>query len=126
MFYMDMEELAVGEQRYCRVVDQGMSHVRSENTEDEGSDRATYGSSQEASPRWRWRRTPMACRRGKAACEQGRNMSRLELCMSPLVRASSNWHWNQKGGLPPKIEFTGEILTPVKPCLAAAASFCKN
>ncbi|GKV12007.1 hypothetical protein SLEP1_g23213 [Rubroshorea leprosula] len=36
MFYMDMEELAVGERRSCRVVDRGMSPVRSENTKDEG------------------------------------------------------------------------------------------
>ncbi|GKV49856.1 hypothetical protein SLEP1_g56583 [Rubroshorea leprosula] len=123
---MDMEELAVGEQRSCRVVNRGMSPVRSENTEDEGGDQATYGSLQKASPRWRWWRTLVACRRGKAACEQGRNVSRLAFCMSPLVRASPNRHWNQKGGFPPEIEFTGEILAPVKPCLAAAVPFCKN
>ncbi|GKV12675.1 hypothetical protein SLEP1_g23795 [Rubroshorea leprosula] len=126
MFYMDTEEPAAGEWRSCRVVDRGMSPVRRENTEDEDGDRSTYGSSQEASPGWRWRRTPVACRRGKAACGQGRNVSRLAFCMSPLVRASPNRHWNQKGGLPPEIAFTGEIRAPVKPCPAAAAPFCKN
>ncbi|GKV07534.1 hypothetical protein SLEP1_g19294 [Rubroshorea leprosula] len=59
MFYMDMKELAVGERRSCKVVNRGMSPVRSENTEDEGDDRATYGSSQEASPRWRCTSQPL-------------------------------------------------------------------
>ncbi|GKU88540.1 hypothetical protein SLEP1_g2792 [Rubroshorea leprosula] len=74
MFYMDMEELVVGERRSCRVVNRGMLPVRSENTEDEGGDRATYGSSQEVSPRWRWRRTLVACDEGR------RLVSRAETC----------------------------------------------
>ncbi|GLU00334.1 hypothetical protein SLE2022_177110 [Rubroshorea leprosula] len=117
MFYM--EESSAGDRISRRVIDRGMSPVGREDNEDEGGDRSPYGSSSEASPGWR--RTPVATRRSK-----GRSVSGLTFCLSPLVRASPNRHWNQKGGLPPEIGLPGEIRAPVKPCLATAAPFCKS
>ncbi|CAN0900415.1 hypothetical protein LINGRAHAP2_LOCUS20826 [Linum grandiflorum] len=73
------------------------------------------------------KRTPTSARRGKT-----RNMSNsgnsnpaagFAFCLSPLVRASPNPHWNQKGTLPPDL---GEVRVAVKPNLSTAASYCAN
>ncbi|CAN1310233.1 hypothetical protein LINPERPRIM_LOCUS27999 [Linum perenne] len=76
---------------------------------------------------WESKRTPISAKRGKA-----RNISNsgninpaagFAFCLSPLVRASPNPHWNQKGTLPPDL---GEVRVAVKPNLSTAASFCAN
>ncbi|KAF4388181.1 hypothetical protein CsatB_007163 [Cannabis sativa] len=83
------------------------------------------GHSSESSPRWK--RTPvvapLSARRTKSG--PGRNVSGLAFCLSPLVRASPNRHWNQKS-LPPEIGKSGEGRVAGKPHLSTAASFCKN
>ncbi|CAK7347702.1 unnamed protein product [Dovyalis caffra] len=109
--------------------DRGMSPVRGANSDEdcENCDRSPSGSgySSESSPGWK--KTPVfhsSTRRGKAG--HTRNLSGLAFCLSPLVRASPNRNWNQKGGLPPELGFSGEVRAPVKPHLSTAASFCAN
>ncbi|KDP28911.1 hypothetical protein JCGZ_14682 [Jatropha curcas] len=112
-----------------RRTDRGMSPAGGPDSEDEceDCDRSPSGSgSSSESTQW-WKRTPVApaaVRRGKSG--QGKNMSGLAFCLSPLVRASPNRHWNQKGGLPPDMGLSGEVRVPVKPHLSTAASFCAN
>ncbi|XWS32480.1 hypothetical protein CRYUN_Cryun23aG0162200 [Craigia yunnanensis] len=109
-----------GPRRSCRIINRGMSPAIEADSGDE-CDRSPSGSSPEVSRRWK--RTPTAARRAKAG---SRNVSGLAFCLSPLVRASPNRHWNQKGGLPPDMSFTGESRTPMKPHLATAAGSCAN
>lgn len=110
-------------------LDRGMSPARGSDSEEdcENCDRSPSGSgfSLESSPGWK--KTPVSqasMRRGKAG--HTRNVSGLTFCLSPLVRASPNRNWSQKGGLPPELGLSGEIRAPVKPHLSAAASFCAN
>ncbi|KAM1262766.1 hypothetical protein ACFX13_028516 [Malus domestica] len=84
----------------------------------EDCDRSRSGSGDSSATTPEWKKTPTlapsSTRRARAG--QGKNnVSGLAFCLSPLVRASPNRHWNQKG-LPPEI--AGEIRV--------AASFCKN
>ncbi|XVF33682.1 hypothetical protein REPUB_Repub17cG0189200 [Reevesia pubescens] len=109
------------DRRSCKIIDRGMSPAIEADSGDE-CDRSPSGSSPEASPQWK--RTPTAARRSRTV--GSRNVSGLAFCLSPLVRASPNRHWNHKGGLPPDMSFTGEGRTPMKPHLATAAGFCAN
>ncbi|OMO69676.1 hypothetical protein CCACVL1_19330 [Corchorus capsularis] len=108
------------DRRSCKIIDRGMSPAIEADSGDE-CDRSPSGSSPEASPRWK--RTPTAVRRARSG---QRSVSGLAFCLSPLVRPSPNRHWNQKGGLPPDMSFTGEGRAPMKPHLATAAGFCAN
>ncbi|MBA0554331.1 hypothetical protein Golob_013441 [Gossypium lobatum] len=110
-------QFGTGDRKSYRITDRGMSPVIVADTGD-GCDRLPSGVSPEASPRWK--RTPTAARSGV------KNVSGLAFCMSPLVRASPNRHWNQKGGLPPDISFTGDGRPTMKPQLATAAGFSAN
>ncbi|XVE76779.1 hypothetical protein DITRI_Ditri13aG0008200 [Diplodiscus trichospermus] len=116
----DFGKFGPGDRRSCRIIDRGMSPAIEADSGDE-CDRSPSGSSPEVSPRWK--STPTAARRARTG---PRNVSGLAFCLSPLVRASPNRHWNQKGGLPPDISFTGEGRPPAKPHLATAAGFCSN
>lgn len=110
-------------------LDRGMSPARGADSDKdcENCDRSPSGSgcSSESSPGWK--RTAVASgvmRRGKAG--HARNVSGLAFCLSPLVRASPKRNWNQKGGLPPELGYSGEVRAPVRPHLSTAASFCAN
>ncbi|CAL1397534.1 unnamed protein product [Linum trigynum] len=80
---------------------------------------------------WELKRTPTSVRRGKAkGGNNGGNSNAtgaaagFAFCLSPLVRASPNRHWNQKAGsLAPDL---GEVRVAVKPNLSMAASYCAN
>lgn len=123
-FYKDESRSSACDRKPSQILDRGMSPVKRESTEEGGDDRSPCGSSPGVSPPQQ-KRTPAVNRRGKAAA-QGKNMSGFAFCLSPLVRPSPNRHWHHKTGSTPDISFTGEIRAPVKPHLAAAASFCKN
>lgn len=56
---------------------------------------------------------------------RGRNVSAVAFCLSPLVRASPNRHWNQKS-FPPDIGFPGEGNVSLNPHISTAASYCAN
>ncbi|KAJ9188580.1 hypothetical protein P3X46_003925 [Hevea brasiliensis] len=114
-----------------RRMDRGMSPARGADSDDDCEDcnrsPSGSGSSSESSQAQWWKRTPVApaaMRRGKPG--NGTNVSGLAFCLSPLLRASPNRHWNQKGGLPPDMGFSGEARVPVKPHLSVAASFYAN
>ncbi|KAI3683149.1 hypothetical protein L1987_83649 [Smallanthus sonchifolius] len=108
----------------CR--DRGMSPVRNADvvSGDEDEFRNTTGG-YESTESWKNtpRRTPVVRRGGSGG--HVRNISGLTFCLSPLVRASPNLQWNQKG-LPPDVVLSGEIGAPVKPHLSNAKSFCAN
>lgn len=73
-----------------------------------------------------WKKTPVqATPSRRTRSGPGKNVSGLTFCLSPLVRANPNPHWNQKG-FPPDLGITGEIRVATKPHLSTAASFCKN
>ncbi|XP_057806186.1 uncharacterized protein LOC131021114 [Salvia miltiorrhiza] len=124
---LSVDESSIGaQQRACRNRDRGMSPARcSDDDDDEHCHGGSSGYSSESSQGWRQtpRRTPAATRRRGGG--QNRNISGLAFCLSPLVRASPNRHWNQKG-MPPEAVLPGESRAPAKPHLSAAASFCKN
>ena len=118
------DETNAGGRRVCRM-NRGMSPARREDEEDDydfSPSASGYSSESQA-----WRRTPTAAapakRRGLPTL--GRNVSGLAFCMSPLVRASPNRQWNQKG-MPPEIGLPGEIRVQTKPNLSTAAAFCAN
>lgn len=55
----------------------------------------------------------------------GRNVSAIAFCLSPLVRASPNRHWNQKT-LQTEIGYNGEGRFSLNPHISTAASYCGN
>lgn len=118
-----LNETAIRPQRKSsRNRDRGMSPARtSVDEEDEHCHGGSSGYSSESSQGWKQtpRRTPATTQRRGAGL--GKNVSGLAFCLSPLVRASPNRHWNQKG-LPPD---GGESRAPQKPHIATM-SFCKN
>ncbi|KAL0380018.1 UNVERIFIED_CONTAM: hypothetical protein Sangu_0066100 [Sesamum angustifolium] len=116
------------QRRACRNRDRGMSPARYSDEEDEHCHGGSSGYSSESSQGWRRtpRRTPATMRRGGTRGPgHNRNVSGLNFCLSPLVWASPNRQWSQKG-VPPEIVVTGESRAATKPHLSAAASFCKN
>ncbi|KAI4353067.1 hypothetical protein L6164_002044 [Bauhinia variegata] len=120
------EDSVIKERKIHRQADRGMSPATTENFNDnfDGDDRSPSGSgySSESSPRWR--KTPAvappSARRSRLG--HGRNLTGMAFCLSPLVRASPNRHWNSKPELAP----TGETRMTAKPHLSTAASFCAN
>ncbi|KAL7593179.1 uncharacterized protein LOC111906026 [Lactuca sativa] len=106
--------------------DRGMSPVRYSDAyggvEDEFGDGSSGYESCESRKQTPWR-TPAhpSVRRGGGG--HGKNVSGLTFCLSPLVRASPNRHWNHKG-MPPVDG--GEIRAPVKPHLSNTKTFCAN
>ncbi|CAK9178996.1 unnamed protein product [Ilex paraguariensis] len=124
------ESTVSGYRRTNRTVDRGMSPARysGEEEEEQCYDRSS-GYSSESSQGWKQTpgRTTAApqVRRGGVRQSHSRNVSGLAFCLSPLVRASPNRHWNQKG-MPPEMAVSGELRAPVKPPPSNATSFCKN
>ncbi|CAI8613312.1 unnamed protein product [Vicia faba] len=126
---MTKEEFSVGARRRYRQSDRGMSPVRTAEDFADECDQCPSGSgySSESSP-W-WKKTPSAnvpsSRRSRLGHGKSASGSGI-FCMSPLVRASPNRRWNNKG-LPPEMAAASDVrATPVKPHLSAAASFCAN
>ncbi|CAI9765116.1 unnamed protein product [Fraxinus pennsylvanica] len=113
-----------GHRRNCRNLDRGMSPAR--DPDEEHFPGGLSGYSSESSQGWKQtpRRTPGMRRRGgfPGYC---RNVSSIAFCLSPLVRASPNLQWNQKG-VPPEAVVAGDSRIPAKPYLSSASSFCKN
>lgn len=107
------------------ISNRGMSPAREAESDDD-CDRSQWGSGDSTEE---WRRTPMAAvpavRRTRTTTH-GKNVSGLAFCLSPLVRASPNRHWNQKGGVPPELLYSGDVRNTAKPHLSTAASFCAN
>ncbi|KAB1223885.1 hypothetical protein CJ030_MR1G017972 [Morella rubra] len=118
MFVLEEPASSV-DRRPCRRADRGMSPARTGDSE-EDCERSTsvsgYSSESRRSPAFAMRRT----RQGHC-----RNVSGMSFCLSPLVRASPNRHWNQKG-FPPELAASGEVRVSGKSHLSSAASFCKN
>ncbi|XP_051148339.1 uncharacterized protein LOC127263386 [Andrographis paniculata] len=114
------EGTAGGGRKLRRDRRRGMSPERCSDEESSG-----YSSS-ESSQGWRQtpRRTAAPGRRcGGKTAGQCRAVSGLGFCLSPLVRASPNRQWNQKG-FPP--EMAGESRPPAKMQLSDSGSLCKN
>ncbi|KAL5799086.1 hypothetical protein ACOSQ2_003906 [Xanthoceras sorbifolium] len=126
----DLDNPTAGDRRDCRISNRGMSPERGTEI-DEDCDRSPWGSGGSSEE---CRKTPMstaqvAVRKSRNGHHHhhSRNVSGLTFCLSPLVRASPNRLWNQKGGLPPDMAFSGDLRAPsAKPHLASAASLCAN
>ncbi|PIN12955.1 hypothetical protein CDL12_14415 [Handroanthus impetiginosus] len=126
-----LKESAIrGQRKACRNRDRGMSPARySDEEDDEHCHGGSSGYSSESSQGWRRtpRRAPATMRRGGGrGGGHSRNVSSMAFCLSPLVRASPNRNWNQKGFPPEVMVVTGESRVPGKPHLSTAASLCKN
>ncbi|KAK2650895.1 hypothetical protein Ddye_018384 [Dipteronia dyeriana] len=118
------------DRRDSRISNRGMSPERGIDT-DEDCDRSpcgSGGSSEECRKKPKPTAPSAAVKKTRNGHHQhSRNVSGLTFCLSPLVRASPNRHWNQKGCLPPDIPYSGEIRgSAANPHLANAASFCAN
>ncbi|KAI3743024.1 hypothetical protein L1987_60725 [Smallanthus sonchifolius] len=102
----------------CR--DRGMSPVRNSDVDELNNAASEYESTES------WRNTPRRtpARRGGGG-GHARNLSGLTFCLSPMVRASPNRQWNQKG-LPPDVVSSSEIRAPVNPHLSNTKSFHAN
>ncbi|XP_022867221.1 uncharacterized protein LOC111386949 [Olea europaea var. sylvestris] len=123
------ENTICAQRRTCRNLDRGMSPVRYSDEEDEHCNGGSSGYSSESSQGWKQtpRKTPVI-RRGGGRQGHSKNVTHLAFCLSPLVRASPNRHWNHMG-LPPEMVVAGaskEIRVPTKPYLSTAASLGKN
>ncbi|KAL3615474.1 hypothetical protein CASFOL_041135 [Castilleja foliolosa] len=121
-FSIDEIKSGTQQRRIGQDRERGMSPAR--HSDDGGSS----GYSSESSHVWKQtpQRTPASVRRcGGKAAGQSKNVTGLNFCLSPLVRASPGRHWNQKGQLSETV-VAGEFRVPAKPYLSAAASFCKN
>lgn len=95
-------------------------------SDDECCDRSS-GYTSDSSQGWKEtpQRTAAPVHRSGRRQNQPRNLSSLAFCLSPLVRASPNSHWNQKG-MPLEATLPGEIRAPAKPRLGVAAAFRAN
>ncbi|KAE8677464.1 Detected protein of unknown function [Hibiscus syriacus] len=93
----EFAQFGPGDTKPSRITDRGMSPAIEADLGDE-CHRLPSRISPEASPQWK--RTPKAARRSRSGAG---NSSGLAFCFSPLVRASPNRHWNQKGGFPPDV-----------------------
>nr|GMC91246.1 uncharacterized protein LOC109163965 [Ipomoea batatas] len=119
---LSLDEATIGvRQRTLRNCDRGMSPARYSDEENEEDYQG--GSSGQSSPAWKQtpRKTPAYQRGGGGKA----GLSRNAFCLSPLVWASPNQRWNQKG-MPPEIVYPGEIRSPAKSRFHNATSFCKN
>ncbi|KAL2478055.1 hypothetical protein Fot_47069 [Forsythia ovata] len=126
---LSLDKNLIGDhRRNCRNRDRGMSPARhSDEDDEEHFHGGLSGYSSESSQGWKQtpRRTPTMRRLGgfPGHCK---NVSSLAFCLSPLVRASPNCHWNQKGVPPTEMAVAGDSRIPAKPSLSSAPSFCKN
>ncbi|KAL7618044.1 hypothetical protein Lser_V15G03134 [Lactuca serriola] len=134
--YVDESQVTSGSgvvrRQYCR--DRGMSPVRNSDCDGGNEDDLFDVTSGYESRPESWKNTPRRTpahpdgRRGGGAGHV-RNLSGLTFCLSPLVRASPNRQWNQKGmppPPPPESGLSGETRAPVKPHLSNIKSFCPN
>ncbi|CAH9147909.1 unnamed protein product [Cuscuta epithymum] len=125
------EDASVGRRRVnCQNRDRGLSPVRcSDDEEDQHCRGGSSGYSSESSQGWKQtpRRTPASSsnRRAGGRCNRNRNASGMTFCLSPLVRASPNLQWNQKG-MAPEMVYSGEIRLSSKASLPGATSLCKS
>ncbi|KAL2460972.1 hypothetical protein Adt_44392 [Abeliophyllum distichum] len=126
---LSLDKNLTGEhRRNCRNRDRGMSPARhSDEDDEEHFHGGLSGYSSESSQGWKQtpRTTPAMRRRGlfPGHCK---NVSTLAFCLSPLVRASPNCHWNQKGVPSTEMAVASDSRIPAKPSLSIAPSFCKN
>ncbi|KAL8214159.1 hypothetical protein R6Q57_003608 [Mikania cordata] len=95
--------------QHCR--DRGMSPVR--NSDVDGGDEF-INATREYESTESWKNTP---RRTPARRGGGGHRRNLAFCLSPLVRATPNRQWSQKG-LTPDGVLSGEIRAPVNPQLS--------
>lgn len=91
---------------------------------EDGEEEECYDSGYSSESSQGWKQTPRRNQHARRP-NHGRNVTGLAFCLSPLVRASPNRHWNQKG-MPPETAFSGEIRVSVKPHISNAAAFCAN
>ncbi|KAH7862507.1 hypothetical protein Vadar_005820 [Vaccinium darrowii] len=97
--------------------DRGMSPARVSDCRGDDAECGEYSSEE-------WKQTPQRptatpLRRGG----HSRNVSGLKFCLSPLVRASPSWQWNQKGIMQPEVSIHGEVRVPaVGPRLSTGAA----
>lgn len=121
---LSLDEATIGvRQRAARNCDRGMSPARYSDGENEEDFHG--GCSGQSSPGWKQtpRRTPASrpCQRSGVKGGHSRNASGMTFCLSPLVWASPNQRWNQKG-MAAEMVYPGENRSPAKSRL----SFCKN
>lgn len=129
-FSVNEDATVTGRRKSCQNRDRGMSPARcSDEEDDQHCPGGSSGYSSESSQGWKQtpRRTPAATTSRKAGgrSSRNRNVSGMTFCLSPLVRPSPNWQWNQKG-MPPEMVYSGEIRVSSKTNLAGATSFCKS
>ncbi|XP_057510787.1 uncharacterized protein LOC130793165 [Actinidia eriantha] len=104
----------------------GMSPARVSDYGGEAEWYESSGYSSESSQSW-WHtpgRAAPSSRRSVRRSQSG-NLSGMKFCLSPLVRASPNRHWNQKGVLPEAV-FSGDIRVPARTHVSPAASLCAS
>ncbi|KAK7386198.1 hypothetical protein VNO78_26239 [Psophocarpus tetragonolobus] len=112
------------DKRRCRNSDRGLSPAVAENFSDEADpakDRTDSGNSSESSP---GKQNPTAeaaaaANRRSRLGPTGKGLTGMAFCLSPLVRASPNRHWTQKGLAQ---EFGGGGAHHI----SNASSFCAN
>ncbi|KAJ7950695.1 Transposon protein [Quillaja saponaria] len=111
-------------QRPRQLAHRGMSPAGAVDFDEgcDGYDRSPSGSgnSSELSPKWR--KTPIVA--PPSARRSGRNVSGITFCLSPLVRASPNWHC--KKSMPPDLTVSSEIRFTGKPQLSSAVDYYGN
>ncbi|XP_061370535.1 uncharacterized protein LOC133313216 [Gastrolobium bilobum] len=110
------------DRRRCRESDRETPVTITENFSDEvdGHSRSSSGCSSE-SPRQRHQTPDVAApsaRRSRLGFA-GKSVTSMALCLSPLVRASPNRHWSQKG-------VVQELGVGGAHHISTAASFCAN
>ncbi|XP_004510140.1 uncharacterized protein [Cicer arietinum] len=105
----------VSDQRRCSQLDRGASPVESFD----GRDLSATGCSSESSPQRRNKTTAITTRRSRLGYA-GKSLTSMALCLSPLVRASPNRHWNSHKGLAQELGAGGVHH------ISTAASFCAN
>ncbi|XP_062000557.1 uncharacterized protein LOC133717830 [Rosa rugosa] len=124
-FYSDESTIRVrSRHRRARGMSPDLTHDAGGGGCEDVCDRSASGSGDSSTPDWK--RTPVqATPSRRTRSGPVKNVSGLTFCLSPLVRASPNPHWNQKcmQGFPAEV---GEVRVATKPHLATAASFSMN
>lgn len=117
------DDSAARGRRQCQQPNRGIS-TENLNSEFNGINQSSPGSGclSEESPQRRLHLTPPSGKRSRLG-SAGKSLSGMVICLSPLVRASPNRHWSQKG-------LTQELGAPVgggaHNHITTAASFCTN
>lgn len=110
--------------RLCQQPDRGIPTENSNSELFNGLEQSYpgIGCLSEESPQRRLHHTPPSVKRSRLG-SAGKSLSGMVICLSPLVRASPNRHWSQKG-------LTQELGAPVvggaHNHIPTAASFCTN